>query len=543
MADPVPAILEYLPYRKRDLTALNNEPCIATSPATATPAFGSTCAARANPTGSLTTSTLHQELEDGEAAIAWLAEQPWCTGNVGMIGNSWGGFNGLQIAALRPPALKAIVTSCSTDDRYADDMHYMGGCLLTDTLDWGAIFQALLALPPDPPLVGDRWREMWQAASTRSTYHGRGLAAPPAPRRVLEARLGQRGLRRHRVPGPRRRRLARRLLERDPAAAREAVRAAPCGSSGHGRTRIPHLGPRARASTSCPRRSAGSTTGSRAPTPGPCDEPMLRAWMQRGVPAQPFYDDCPGPLGRRERVAVARGSSDAAAVLGDGRSSATSRVYWLAVQWAVAAAHRHRRRRMVPVRHGRSGPEVPRRPARGRRPVADVRFGAPLPKRLEILGAPVVELDAFGRPPDGVRRRPAVRRCARRRVGPRELRGPQPHPPPVARGPRADGARRAQKVRVQLNDTAWAFQPGPSDPRRRSTTYWPMVWPSPEPVTVTVHAGSSTLDLPVRPARSRMPCWRTSASRPGVHRRRSPSCAPGTGVARSTTTPEVARRR
>ena len=48
--------------------------------------------------------------------IEWLAGQPWCSGAVGMMGISWGGFNGLQIAARRPPALKAIVTICSTDD-------------------------------------------------------------------------------------------------------------------------------------------------------------------------------------------------------------------------------------------------------------------------------------------------------------------------------------------------------------------------------------------------------------------------------------------
>ena len=46
-----------------------------------------------------------------------------------MMGKSWGGFNALQVAALRPPALKAIITVCSTDDRYADDIHYMGGAL------------------------------------------------------------------------------------------------------------------------------------------------------------------------------------------------------------------------------------------------------------------------------------------------------------------------------------------------------------------------------------------------------------------------------
>ena len=54
-----------------------------------------------------------------------------------MIGISWGGFNGLQIAARRPPSLKAIVTIASTDDRYADDIHYMGGVMINDAMSWG----------------------------------------------------------------------------------------------------------------------------------------------------------------------------------------------------------------------------------------------------------------------------------------------------------------------------------------------------------------------------------------------------------------------
>ena len=87
--------------------------------------------------GLLTDEYLPQEQDDALEVIAWLAAQPWCTGAVGMMGNSWGGFNALQVAARRPPALKAILTSCSTDDRYADDIHYMGGCLLTDNLALG----------------------------------------------------------------------------------------------------------------------------------------------------------------------------------------------------------------------------------------------------------------------------------------------------------------------------------------------------------------------------------------------------------------------
>ena len=96
------------------------------------------------------------------AVIAWIAKQPWCTGKVGMMGISWGGFNSLQVAARRPPALKAIITACSTDDRYADDMHYMGGCVITDTMAWGTSFFARMARAPDPLMVGERWRDMWR---------------------------------------------------------------------------------------------------------------------------------------------------------------------------------------------------------------------------------------------------------------------------------------------------------------------------------------------------------------------------------------------
>jgi predicted acyl esterase len=79
-----------------------------------------------------------------------------------MMGISWGGFNALQIAARRPRALKAIVSICSTDDRYADDAHYMGGTFLTKAgLEWAFFFFSLMCLPPDPELAGDSWRAMW----------------------------------------------------------------------------------------------------------------------------------------------------------------------------------------------------------------------------------------------------------------------------------------------------------------------------------------------------------------------------------------------
>ena len=126
----VPAILEYLPYRKRDGTIERDE---LTHPYFA--AHGYACVrvdmrGNGDSDGLMFDEYTQQEQDDALEVIAFIASQSWCTGRVGMIGISWGGFNALQIAARRPTALKAIVSICSTDDRYADDVHYRGGCLL-----------------------------------------------------------------------------------------------------------------------------------------------------------------------------------------------------------------------------------------------------------------------------------------------------------------------------------------------------------------------------------------------------------------------------
>lgn len=159
--DPVPAILEYLPYRKRDGTVARD--------ALTHPYFarrGYACI-RVDIRGSGDSEGLMPdeyspiELADGVEIIHWLAAQPWCSGTVGMMGISWGGFNGLQVAALQPEALKAVITLCSTTDRYADDIHYKGGCLLNENLGWGATMWSYSSRAPDPDLVGDKWRDMW----------------------------------------------------------------------------------------------------------------------------------------------------------------------------------------------------------------------------------------------------------------------------------------------------------------------------------------------------------------------------------------------
>ena len=137
---------------------------------------------------------LHAELDDACEVIDWISRQPWCDGSVGMMGKSWGGFNALQVAALRPPALKAIITVCSTDDRYADDIHYMGGALLNDNLWWGAIMLAYQARPArSRALSATAWRELGSSALQTPAVLPGAVARASAPRRLLAAWLRLRG--------------------------------------------------------------------------------------------------------------------------------------------------------------------------------------------------------------------------------------------------------------------------------------------------------------------------------------------------------------
>lgn len=158
---PVPAIMEYIPYRKRDHTRPYDNITHRYFAGHGYACLRIDMRGSGESDGLLSDEYEPKELEDGREVIRWIAGQSWCTGDVGIIGISWGGFNGLQIAALQPPELKAVVSACSTDDRYTDDIHYMGGCLLGDNLSWASTMFDRSTGPPDPELVGDRWKNMW----------------------------------------------------------------------------------------------------------------------------------------------------------------------------------------------------------------------------------------------------------------------------------------------------------------------------------------------------------------------------------------------
>ncbi|MEU7648414.1 CocE/NonD family hydrolase [Streptomyces huasconensis] len=160
--EPVPVLLEYLPCRLSDWTAPRDRQ---RHPWYAGHGYASVrvdVRGHGNSEGLPTDEYSAQELADGVEVVNWLAAQDWSTGEVGMFGISWGGCNSLQIAALAPEPLKAVVTVCSTDDRYDNDAHYMGGSVLAvDMHAWAATRLAFVSRPPDPHYVGDAWRAMW----------------------------------------------------------------------------------------------------------------------------------------------------------------------------------------------------------------------------------------------------------------------------------------------------------------------------------------------------------------------------------------------
>ncbi|SEN73779.1 hypothetical protein SAMN04488103_10788 [Gemmobacter aquatilis] len=160
--NPVPAVLEYIPYRKRDGTLVRDElmhPYVA--------GHGYACIrvdmrGNGDSEGLMADEYTQQEMDDAVAVIDWLSRQPWCSGAVGMMGKSWGGFNCLQAAFNQPPALKAVISVCSTADRFADDVHFKGGCLLGENFGWGAVMLSFSSRPADPALRPD-WRQDWLA--------------------------------------------------------------------------------------------------------------------------------------------------------------------------------------------------------------------------------------------------------------------------------------------------------------------------------------------------------------------------------------------
>ena len=490
--EPVPAILEYIPYRKRDFMRARDEPIHRYFAQAGYAAVRVDLRGSGDSDGVLFDEYTQQELDDALEIIAWIAAQRWCSGAVGMMGISWGGFNALQVAALDPPALKAIITLCSTDDRYADDAHYMGGCLLNENLQWGATLLTFCAYPPDPEIVGERWRAMWRERIDH-------LA--PFPALWLQHQWRDDFWKHGSVC-------------EDYGAIKCAVYAIGGWADGYS-----NAVPRLMRGLSCPKKGLIGPWAHRFPhngVPGPAigflqeavrwwdhwlkgvetgimDEPLLRVWMQESVDPQPYHEERPGRWVAERSWPPAR-IEKRRYYLNPGRlePSAGRRV-----MLAFSSPQTTGLRAGEWCAFGAEG-EMPldQRADDGRSLAFD---SEPLPARMEILGAPVVELDLAVDEPSALL---AVRLNDVQPDGTSTLvtygllnlthRESHDQPEPLDPGT-------VQRVRLQLNDIGHAFPAGHRIRIALSTSYWPIAWPSPAAVIMTLRAGNSALYLPVRP--------------------------------------------
>ncbi len=151
--DKVPAILEYIPYRKDDWQEqwdyeLHSYFVLHGYVSARVDIRGTGSSEGAPPDREYS----EQELKDGMEVIAWLAAQPWSSGSVGMMGISWGGFNALQLASRRPPALKTIIAAHATEQLFHDDIHYIDGILHADEYELGMDQELMMSATPDFPM-------------------------------------------------------------------------------------------------------------------------------------------------------------------------------------------------------------------------------------------------------------------------------------------------------------------------------------------------------------------------------------------------------
>ncbi|WP_299621250.1 CocE/NonD family hydrolase [Pelagibius sp.] len=490
-ADPVPAILEYLPYRKRDGTRERDE---LTHPYFAGHGYAGVrvdMRGSGDSEGVCLGEYLLQEQDDCLAVIEWLAAQPWCSGAVGMIGISWGGFNGLQVAARRPPALKAVISLCSTDDRYADDIHFMGGAVLTDKLGWGATAFAIANTPPDPALVGERWREMWVERlennglwlmdwfrhQRRDDFYRHGsICEDYADVEIPVYAVGGWADGYSNA--------IFRLLQNLSGPRKGLV-----GPWGHKYPHFARPGPRIGFLQECLRwwdqHLKGLDTGI-------MEEPMLRAWMQDPMPPAPWYKTRPGRW-VAEPDWPAPGVDTQTWTLAPGalvREKVPERPLAIRSPETVGLAAG------AWCGYGLE-PDLPvdQRQEAGGSLVFETE---PLAEDLEVLGFPVLEaVVSSDRPvatlaavlsavaPDGP--------VSRVSFGILNLTHRDSHAEPA---PLVPG--QAVTVSLKLNACGQRFAKGERIRLALSTAYWPIIWPAPEPVTLTVTSGASRLHLPLR---------------------------------------------
>ncbi len=428
------------------------------------------------------------EQRDGEDVIAWLARQRFSTGHVGMFGISWGGFNSIHMAMRRPPALKAIIAVDATDDLYQDDVHFMDGMIHVDS--WEMSQDLANAMPGAPGYRIDEayFRDRFDQPPWMLTYKRQQRDGPFWDRTALKTRYDAIRIPTFVIGGwyDGYRDAVPRMLEHMTAPVKAIV-----GAWNHTYPDEPYPRPgfdwRREALRWYDQWLKGRDTGI-------MDEPRLAVYVRQWHPPGPYLDFAPGywryedgwPVSRiRDRVLYPRpdrslseeAPADAAAEL-----------------------------RCVPTTGVEAGGPVmwfgdvapDQRPTDAFSLVYET---APLEEEVEILGLPKAQLrvsadvalaDWFARvndvAPDGT---VTLVANAGQNGAHRES----------AREPKAIAPGVPFPLEIELHFTSWVFPKGHRIRFAVSNAQWPMIWPTPDPMTTKLYLGTAAtrLLLPVVP--------------------------------------------
>jgi putative CocE/NonD family hydrolase len=487
-AGPFPVLLEYLPYRKTEGRG-GSFPLYSYFLRHGYVVVRADIRGTGNSEGLLIPYEYSEiEQRDGEDVIGWLARQPFSTGEVGMFGISWGGFNSIHMAMRRPPALKAILAVDATDDLFHDDVHYMDGIMHVDT--WEMSQDLANAMPGAPDYVLDEryFAERFDQPPWMLTYKAQQRDGPFWDRTALKARYESIQIPSFLIGGwyDGYRDSIPRMLEHVKAPVKAIV-----GAWDHTYPDEPYPKPgfdwRHEAVRWFDHWLKGKDTGI-------LKEPRLAVYVRDWHPPGPYLETAPGrwryedgwPIARiRERILYPKDDH----TLGDAPGGA-----------AVD------RLRCVPTTGVEAGGPVlwwgdvapDQRPTDAFGLVYET---APLSEEVEILGFPRATLrvaadaplaDWYARlndvAPDGtVTLVTGAGRSGAQRVSARE--------------PRAIEPNRPFPLEIEMHFTSWVFPKGHRIRLSVSNAQWPMLWPTPYPVTTSLYLGpdGSRLSLPLVP--------------------------------------------
>jgi predicted acyl esterase len=373
----------------------------------------------------------------------------------------------------------------------------MGGCLLVEKFYWASTMLSINAAPPDPAVVGEKWRALWLERLDQN-----GLWLIEWLRHQRRDEFYEHG-----------------SVCVDWSAIQCPVYAVGGWADGYANAVFRLL-----ANLTVPRKGLVGPWAHKYPhfaKPGPqigflheclrwwdhwlkghdtgiMKEPMLRAWLEDPSPPRSHHDEKPGrwvaePVWPSREIIEKSWSLERGRLARD-QASKHEEVLPIRSPQTVGLASAT----WYTLGLGHDQPTDQRIEAGG-----SLCFDTDvLDQDVELLGAPIAELELSADRPN------AFVACTLSEIMPDQSvarisygllnlthRDSHEHPTPLAPG-------ESYRVQVRMNEVGHRFAAGNRLRLAISTAFWPIAWPSPEPVTLSVHLKGSALRLPVRPKRS-----------------------------------------